>query len=282
MKKLFTLAAAVLFAMGMSAQSSPLATFISVEGNCNYIDFQKDGDKTVNPPATSTAPMTLSNGTVIKGFLKTDGKESETAWNVKDSYGMEIPMPDLCGTGTNPATDSTYMKVGSMLKIASNCSLELGAFTCIGGKVRVYFQPNGDSDRGVAISVKGGTPVEILKSGLKNGHKMRPGYIAEVDLPAGQYVAGDVVIKVAVNTINIFGVEIQGLYGTGIQETMAEAGVRYNGMEVINEARREMTIFNALGKMVANTTDNFNMSQMPAGVYVVRVAGVKGALKIQK
>ncbi|MBQ9439290.1 MAG: T9SS type A sorting domain-containing protein [Paludibacteraceae bacterium] len=282
MKKLFTLAAAVLFAMGMSAQSSELATFISVEGNCNYIDFQKDGDKSVNPPATSTAPMTLSNGTVIKGFLKSDNTESEIAWNVKDSYGMEIPMPDLCGTGTNPATDSTYMKVGSMLKIASNCSLELGAFVCTGGKVRIYFQPNGDSDRGVSVSVKGGTPVEILKSGKKNGHKMRPGYIAEVDLPAGNYLAGDVVIKVSVNTINIFGIEIQGLYTTGIQETMAEAGVRYNGNVILNEARREMSVFNALGKMVASTSEDFNMSQMPAGVYVVRVAGVKGALKIRK
>lgn len=86
-------------------------------------------------------------------------------------------------------------------------------------------------------------------------------------------------------TNNLYQIDFKGTLAeieTGIQETMAEAGVRYNGNVILNEARREMTVFNALGKMVASTTEDFNMSQMPAGVYVVRVAGINGALKIRK
>lgn len=273
MKKLFTLAAAVLFAMGMSAQTIYEQAVI-----CNYINFQNDGDHSTK--VTSTAPQTLTNGSILKGFLKSDQTEADNSWNAKTKYDTSIPLPESLTGGVMDT-----LLAGSQWRAASGSSIELGAFITTGGKMRIVWQPNGDSQRGFQVTVKNGTPIEVLKTGEKlpaGSKEIRKGYISEIDLPAGQYLAGDIVIKIITNTSNFMGVGIDGLITTGIHETMAEAGVRYNGMEVINEARREMTIFNALGKMVANTTDNFNMSQMPAGVYVVRVAGVKGALKIQK
>ncbi|HBZ34501.1 MAG TPA: hypothetical protein DEO38_05310 [Bacteroidales bacterium] len=275
MKKLFTLAAAVLFAMGMSAQ-----TIYEQEVICNYINFQNDGDH--NTVITSTTPQTLANGSILKGCLKTkDGVQSEAdcKWNAKSKYDTSVPLPE---SFTDGVMDT--LVVGTAWRAAAGCSLELGAFVCTGGKLRIAWQPNADSERGFQVTIKGGDPISFQKTGEKlpaGSKEIRKGYISEIDLPAGQYLAGDVVLTVLVNTSNFFGIGIEGLY-TGIQETMAEAGVRYNGIEIINENRRDISVFNTLGQMVARTNDNFNMSEMPAGVYMVRVAGVKGALKIQK
>jgi hypothetical protein len=43
-----------------------------------------------------------------------------------------------------------------------------------------------------------------------------------------------------------------------------------------------MAIFDASGKMIASTTGNYNLRGLPTGVYLVRVAGVKGACKVIK
>lgn len=273
MKKLFTLVSCVLFAFAVNAQ-----TIFEQEVICNYINFQNDGDH--NSVVKSDAPQTLANGSVLKGFKKSDGSEAANSWNTKDKYNTSIPLPE---SSTNGVMDT--LLAGTQWRAASGSSIELGEFVTTGGKLRIAWQPNADAARGFQVTIKGGDPIEVQKTGEKlpaGSKEIRKGYISEIDLPAGKYFVGDVVIKVIVNTSNFMGVGIDGLVTTGIQETMAEAGVRYNGNVILNEARREMTVFNALGKMVASTSEDFNMSQMPAGVYVVRVAGINGALKIRK
>ena len=48
------------------------------------------------------------------------------------------------------------MNTGTAFRMAASTSISLGAFTTSAeGKLVVYYQPNGDSERGVSITVKG-------------------------------------------------------------------------------------------------------------------------------
>jgi len=164
----------------------------------NYIDFQALSESDyymTSSSITSTSPYTLSNGTVIRGFLKPDGTESQITWTVKDGYSTTLPTPEWSGVD--------YLKVGTSLRAASHTTIELGAISA--SHISIYFQPNGDGERGVALHVLGDSIGECRKSGLKIDG-IRPAYVAEFDIPAGNYNAGDIVIELLTNTSNIFGV----------------------------------------------------------------------------
>lgn len=62
----------------------------------------------------------------------------------------------------------------------------------------------------------------------------------------------------------------------------ANIPVHQQGTMIINETNGRMAIFDAAGKMVASTTGNYNMRNLPDGVYLVRIGGVKGACKVIK
>ena len=237
MKKIFLFAAAVVAAMAINAQ-----TVVVLNEVANYIDFQA---LSVSDPAmtssvvTSTAPYTLANGSKLVGFQKSDGSEAENKWNVKEAYNTTMPTPEWDGVDS--------LKAGTMFRAASGTTIELGGFqTAEAGKLVVYFQPNGDSERGVSVAISGGDPVEVAKSGVKIDG-IRPAYAAEFDLPAGTYDAGDVVIKLISNTSNIFGVRIDKLGAQGIEDVKSavKAEKRFeNGQLVII---KNGVKFNALG-----------------------------------
>lgn len=243
MKKFFLFVAAVVTAMTVNAD--PVKVLLS--DVANYIDFQA---LSVSDPAmtshvvTSTDPYELANGAVLLGFQKSDGSEAANTWNVKDKYNTTMPTPEWDGVDS--------LTCGTMFRAASGSSIILGAFeTSADGKVVVYFQPNGDSERGVSIQVLDGEPVEFAKSGAKIGG-IRPAYAAEVELPAGVYDAGDVVIKLIKNTSNIFGVRVENLKGgQGVENVFeAEKAVKFlhNGQVVVKKGDR---FFNVLGAEIA-------------------------------
>jgi hypothetical protein len=203
MKKLFLFTAAVLAALTVNAQ-----TVVVLNEVANYIDFQElttSFPEMTSITVTSTSTCELPNGTLLVGFAKSDGGEAENKWNVKENYNTTLPTPTWEGVDS--------LTVGTMFRAASGTTIELGAFnTDAEGKLVVYYQPNGDSERGVEIYVYGekveGT--NLTGSGVKIDG-VRPGYAGEITLPAGSYDAGDVVIKLIVNTSNIFGVRIDKL-----------------------------------------------------------------------
>ncbi|MBQ7438748.1 MAG: hypothetical protein IJ602_04370 [Paludibacteraceae bacterium] len=240
MKKIFLFAAAVVAAMTINAQEPNVVVLSEV---ANYIDFQalsvSDPDM-VKATITSTTPYELANGSVLKGFLKSDNTEAEVKWNTKDSYNTTMPTPAWDGVDS--------LKAGTMWRAASGASIELGAFTTsAAGKLVVYYQPNGDSERGVEVSVYGDVVAgsNLTGSGVKINN-IRPAYAGEIELAAGSYDAGDVVIKLITNTSNIFGIRIENLQAQGVDniETGAKAvkffengqliilknGVRYNAL----------------------------------------------------
>ena len=244
MKKIFLFAAAVVAAMTINAQEPNVVVLSEV---ANYIDFQA---LSVSDPAmtssvvTSTAPYELANGSKLVGFLKSDGTEAENKWNVKESYNTTMPTP------TWQNVDS--LKAGTMFRAASGTTIELGAFTTSAeGGLAVFYQPNGDSERGVEVYVYGelveGT--DLTGAGTKIDG-IRPAYAGYITLPAGSYDAGDVVIKLVVNTSNIFGVSIEKLQGQGVEnaEATIKAIKRYeNGQLVII---KNGVKYNALGTVI--------------------------------
>ena len=212
MKKFF------LFAAAMAALTINAQYVVVLNQVANYIDFQA---LSVSDPAmtahtvTSTAPYELANGSKLVGFQKSDGSEAANTWNVKESYNTTMPTP----TWNN--VDS--LKAGTMFRAASGTTIELGAFTTSAeGKLVVYYQPNGDSERGVEVYVYGELVEGTNLTGAGNKiDGIRPAYAGEITLAAGSYDAGDVVIKLVSNTSNIFGVRIDELPSQGINNTNA-------------------------------------------------------------
>lgn len=217
MKKIFLFAAAVVAAMTVNAAEPNVVVLSEV---ANYIDFQA---LSVSDPAmtqatvTSTTPYELANGSKLVGFLKSDGKEAENTWNVKTSYNTTMPTPAWDGVDS--------LKVGTMFRAGSGTTIELGAFTTSAdGKLTVYYQPNGDSERGVEISVYDEVVAGTNLTGVGNKiNNIRPAYAGYITLPAGSYDAGDVVIKLVTNTSNIFGVAIEKLPAQGVENVDAAA-----------------------------------------------------------
>ncbi|MBR1717109.1 MAG: hypothetical protein IJ718_05755 [Paludibacteraceae bacterium] len=209
MKKIFLFAAAVATALTINAQ-----TVVVLNEVANYLDFQALSEADANmtkSTVTSTTPYELANGTKLVGFLKSDGTEAENKWNPKDSYNTTMPTPSWEGVDS--------LKVGTMFRAASGTTIELGAFTTkADGKLVIYYQPNGDSERGFEISVNGEvvSGTNLTGSGVKINN-IRPAYAGEITLPAGSYDAGDIVIKTVVNTSNLFGVRIEKLQGQGVE-----------------------------------------------------------------
>ena len=209
MKKIFLFAAAVATALTINAQ-----TVVVLNEVANYLDFQALSEADANmtkSTVTSTTPYELANGTKLVGFLKSDGSEAANSWNVKEKYNTTMPPPSWEGVDS--------LKVGTMFRAASGTTIELGAFTTnADGKLIIYYQPNGDSERGFEISVSGEVVSGTNLTGVGNKiNGIRPAYAGEITLPAGSYDAGDVVIKTVVNTSNLFGVRIEKLQGQGVE-----------------------------------------------------------------
>ena len=240
MKKFFFFAAAALAAMTINAQN-----VVTLNEVANYIDFQalSESDPAMTAhTVTSTDPYELANGSKLVGFQKSDGSEAANTWNVKEKYNTTMPTPDWAGVDS--------LKAGTMFRAASGTTIELGAFkTSAEGKLVVYYQPNGDSERGVEVYVYN----ELVEGSNLTGSGakidgIRPAYAGEITLAAGSYDAGDVVIKLVVNTSNIFGVRIDQLQGEGVENVTENAkavkffengqliiltnGVRYNALGV--------------------------------------------------
>ena len=214
MKKLFLFAAAVATALTVNAQ-----TVVVLNEVANYIDFQalsvSNPDMT-SAVVTSTDTYELPNGSKLVGFMKSDGSEAENKWNVKTGYNTTMPTPSWDGVDS--------LKAGTMFRAASGTTIELGAFQAgEAGKLTVFYQPNGDSERGVEVYVYG-EPVagmNLTGSGVKIDG-IRPAYAGYINLPAGSYDAGDVVIKLVTNTSNIFGVSIEKLGASAVENVNAD------------------------------------------------------------
>lgn len=58
--------------------------------------------------------------------------------------------------------------------------------------------------------------------------------------------------------------------------------ISFNGSVISNAEGLNVFVYNALGKLVANSNGNINMDSFQSGVYLVRAEGIKSALKIRK
>lgn len=58
--------------------------------------------------------------------------------------------------------------------------------------------------------------------------------------------------------------------------------ISFNGSVISNAEGLNVFVYNALGKLVANSNGDINMDSFQSGVYLVRAEGIKSALKIRK
>ena len=86
MKKVLLSCVALCAAMSMSAQI--VKTVAEV---CNYVDIEAEKANLTSIEVTSTTFATLENGTIFKGFQKSDGTETSITWNEKETYIIVYP-----------------------------------------------------------------------------------------------------------------------------------------------------------------------------------------------
>lgn len=232
MKKFFLFAAAIVAAMTINAQEPNI---IVAQEYCNFAHFQDVTSDTPVPTSVENTWYVFDNGTVCKGFKKSDETEAANSWNIKETNTANtFPMPE------EAAIDS--VKWGTVFRAASGSSIELGAFKLKAeGAVEVLYQPNGTSERGMSIAY-GSDVIEFLRA----QDNKNVAYKVVLPLSAGQYDAGDIVIKVLSNTINIAGINVVSLQGEGVENVFEGAktvktfengqlviiknGVRYNAL----------------------------------------------------
>lgn len=68
---------------------------------------------------------------------------------------------------------------------------------------------------------------------------------------------------------------------SAIHNAIAEK-ISFNGNVISNIEGLNLSVYNVLGKLVATSNSDIDMSAYQTGVYVVRAEGVKGAMKIRK
>lgn len=68
---------------------------------------------------------------------------------------------------------------------------------------------------------------------------------------------------------------------SAIHNAIAEK-ISFNGNVISNTEGLNLSVYNVLGKLVATSNSDIDMSAYQTGVYVVRAEGVKGAMKIRK
>lgn len=76
-------------------------------------------------------------------------------------------------------------------------------------------------------------------------------------------------------------ITVIGENGSAIHNAIAEK-ISFNGNVISNIEGLNLSVYNVLGKLVATSNSDIDMSAYQTGVYVVRAEGVKGAMKIRK
>lgn len=69
---------------------------------------------------------------------------------------------------------------------------------------------------------------------------------------------------------------------TSVQNIFAENNIAFNGSEITNNKNLELSIFDATGKRILNSTKSISTSNLPQGLYMVRAEGYKDVLKFIK
>ena len=68
----------------------------------------------------------------------------------------------------------------------------------------------------------------------------------------------------------------------GVSNVFADKGISFDGKTVLNSMNNNIEIYNVLGKLVGKSSTDFNMTDLPKGIYIVRAEGINGALKFTK
>lgn len=163
-----------------------------------------------------------------------------------------------------------------------------------------YLQTDGKNVILTFSNVKIGDEIVLLVSakGDKNAvFEALNGCIADANNPASvdkkesltdyvevkfQAIASEVQIKETGNGYRIISATVGSESGeSAIHNAIAEK-ISFNGNVISNIEGLNLSVYNVLGKLVATSNSDIDMSAYQTGVYVVRAEGVKGAMKIRK
>lgn len=69
---------------------------------------------------------------------------------------------------------------------------------------------------------------------------------------------------------------------SSVKNPVADLGVTFNGIEILNPNKVSLEVYNVLGKKVAVSNTNISVTKFEKGVYFVRTPDAKGAMKFSK
>jgi hypothetical protein len=68
---------------------------------------------------------------------------------------------------------------------------------------------------------------------------------------------------------------------TSTENIFVAKGIKMEGRTIKNDAKISIKVFNMLGKEVAKSNENIDLSSIPQGIYIIRAEGSKEVLKIK-
>ncbi len=83
--------------------------------------------------------------------------------------------------------------------------------------------------------------------------------------------------------VNVYLLDVSSAIAlTGLNSTLNNKGVEFNGSYIQNPNQVQLEVYNALGKLVINSNDNIPTNSLARGVYLVKAAGKNEVLKFTK
>lgn len=151
-------------------------------------------------------------------------------------------------------------------------------------KVGPWYDRTEATQQTIATMKKGETVFIITGDTARNKVQVMPGggySTAKVELPAAwdEIMAKKGYPELKSLYLNETSSDVHTKVST---VNMNNIPVYQQGTMLINETNSLMAIFDTTGKMIAKTKGNYNLRNLPTGVYLVRIGGVKGACKVIK
>lgn len=94
--------------------------------------------------------------------------------------------------------------------------------------------------------------------------------------------ASDVTIKETNGGYRIKSLVIETASTTAVPQLLANKGVFFDGVNVVNENGLKLSVFDITGKLIQSSDKTMSTRDFSKGIYILRVEGITGALKFVK
>ncbi|MDD3078178.1 MAG: hypothetical protein PHH37_03620 [Paludibacter sp.] len=102
-----------------------------------------------------------------------------------------------------------------------------------------------------------------------------------VDADTDGYTAGGLNLYM-VSATNATSIASGDIAVASVKILLSDKGIAYNGSQISNPNNIELKVYNTVGSLIMKSAEDINTSNLQKGIYVVKAAGIQGALKFTR